>query len=71
MIDYIFISNQINYSIRVWSDWTIANNNFVAMNMIEGSRCGEGTHRSTKVSNKLNEVSYIFSYSFKMMFLSS
>ncbi|KAK8402867.1 hypothetical protein O3P69_000870 [Scylla paramamosain] len=34
----------------VWSDWTIDNNKFVAMNMIEGSRCGEGTHRSTKVT---------------------
>lgn len=34
----------------VWTDWIIDNNKFMAMNMIEGSRCGEGTHRSTKVT---------------------
>lgn len=33
----------------VWSDWSIENNTFVAMNMIEGSRCGEDRQRSTKV----------------------
>lgn len=38
-----------NLTHRIWSDWTIENNKFVAMNMIEGSRCGEGRQRSTKV----------------------
>ncbi|KAG0714553.1 N-acetylglucosamine-1-phosphotransferase subunit gamma [Chionoecetes opilio] len=41
----------------VWSDWTIENNEFVAMNMIEGSRCGEGTHRSTKVTFSCGAIS--------------
>lgn len=58
MYDYLFIGYYIrllihtNYLLRVWTDWIIDNNKFMAMNMIEGSRCGEGTHRSTKVSCK-------------------
>lgn len=42
-------------SLRVWSDWTIENNKFTAMNMIEGSRCGEGRQRSTKVGAQKEE----------------
>ncbi|XP_069961070.1 N-acetylglucosamine-1-phosphotransferase subunit gamma-like [Cherax quadricarinatus] len=33
----------------VWADWVIEDNQFKKMNMIEGSLCGSGMHRSTKV----------------------
>ncbi|XP_071521964.1 N-acetylglucosamine-1-phosphotransferase subunit gamma-like [Panulirus ornatus] len=34
----------------VWADWVIKDNRFEMMNMIEGSFCGNGMHRATKVT---------------------
>ncbi|KAK3864023.1 hypothetical protein Pcinc_030255 [Petrolisthes cinctipes] len=45
----------------VWSDWEIQNNQFQAMNMVEGSPCANDTYRSTKVYLKCGKESELVS----------
>ncbi|XP_069174115.1 N-acetylglucosamine-1-phosphotransferase subunit gamma-like [Procambarus clarkii] len=47
----------------VWADWYIEDNQFKVMNMIEGSPCGNGRHRSTKVTLLCGETLELVSVS--------
>ncbi|XP_042212884.1 N-acetylglucosamine-1-phosphotransferase subunit gamma-like isoform X2 [Homarus americanus] len=47
----------------VWADWIIEDGKFKMMNMIEGSPCGNGMHRSTKITLQCGPSSELVSVS--------